>query len=148
MEKMESVKVPVVLRDGAVLPKYATDGSAGMDLCAAHDCVVYSRSTVCVSTGLRVAVPEGYELQIRSRSGLALKRDVFVLNSPGTVDSDYRGVVGVILHNASRTPFVIHAGDRIAQAVLAPVVHCMWDEVDDLDFTVRGDGGFGSTGID
>ena len=130
------------------LPKYAKPGDAGMDLLAAEDVVIGPGCRVLVSTGFRVAIPEGYEMQVRSRSGLALKHGVTVLNSPGTVDSSYRGIVGVILCNTDRfTEFKVSRGDRIAQAVVAPVSHVEWDEVAELDETERNGSGFGSTGV-
>ena len=133
--------------DGLPLPFYATAGAAGMDLHAAvfDPVTIHPQRRALISTGLSVAVPAGYEMQIRSRSGLALKAAVIVLNAPGTIDSDYRGDVAVILFNAGTEPFTVNRGDRIAQAVVAPVVRAAWVEVDDLDATERGDGGFGST---
>ncbi len=128
------------------LPAYATDGAAGMDLLAAHDITLPPGGRALVPTGLAMAIPEGFEMQVRPRSGLALKHGVTVLNAPGTVDSDYRGEVGVILLNTSDTPFAIARGDRIAQAVFAPVTRAAFEEVVVLPETRRGTGGFGSTG--
>lgn len=134
------------------LPRYETAGAAGADLRAnfAEDAraglTLDPGARALVPTGLRVAVPQGYELQVRPRSGLALKHGVSVLNSPGTVDRDYRGPLGVILINLGDAPFAIAHGDRIAQMVLAPVVQAELRAVDALDATARGDGGFGSTG--
>lgn len=130
------------------MPSYATGGSSGMDLCAAiaEPVTIPWGSRMLIGTGISVAVPEGYELQIRSRSGMSLRRGVVVANSPGTVDSDYRGEVGVILQNAGSQPYVVDPGDRIAQAVLAPVFRIEWNQVEALDETVRGSGGYGSTG--
>ena len=130
------------------LPAYATTGAAGMDLLAAvaEPVTVAPRARALIPTGLRVAIPEGHELQIRPRSGLALKNGITLPNTPGTIDSDYRGELGVILLNTSDTPFVVERGMRIAQAVLAPVLRVEWLEVEELDDTARGAGGFGSTG--
>ena len=128
------------------LPAYATQGSAGVDLRASEPCVIPPGGRALVPTGLRIALPEGYEAQVRPRSGLALKHGVTLLNSPGTIDSDYRGEIGVILINLGQEPFSIQPGDRIAQMVFAPVTRGVWDEVDVLDETERGSGGFGSTG--
>ena len=128
------------------LPAYATQGSAGVDLRASEPCVIPPGGRALVPTGLRIALPEGYEAQVRPRSGLALKHGVTLLNSPGTIDSDYRGEIGVILINLGQEPFSIQPGDRIAQMVFAPVTRGVWDEVDTLDETERGAGGFGSTG--
>lgn len=133
----------------AVIPHYATPGAAGMDLsaCIACEIILPPHRTVVVGTGIALALPLGYEAQIRSRSGLAAKQDVSVLNAPGTIDSDYRGEVGVILHNHGSTPRTIQPGDRIAQMVIAPVAQLALVETDELDSTERGAGGFGSTGI-
>lgn len=128
------------------LPGYATEGAAGMDLLAAAPCVVPPGGRALVPTGLRVALPPGFEMQVRPRSGLALRHGVTVLNTPGTVDEDYRGEVGVILFNAGTEPFAVARGDRIAQAVFAPVVRAVWEDATALDETGRGEGGFGSTG--
>ena len=134
--------------EGLALPAYATAGSAGMDLLAAVTAPVTlpPGGRALVPTGLRVAVPEGFELQVRPRSGLALKHGLTLPNSPGTIDSDYRGEIGVILLNAGAEPFLVERGMRIAQAIMAPVVQAVWDEVGELDDTARGAGGFGSTG--
>lgn len=130
------------------LPAYATQGSAGVDLRASEPCVIPPGGRALVPTGLRIALPEGYEAQVRPRSGLALKHGVTLLNSPGTIDSDYRGEIGVILINLGQEPFSIQPGDRIAQMVFAPVTRGVWDEVETLDETERGAGGFGSTGLE
>jgi dUTP pyrophosphatase len=134
------------LNSDAVLPCYKTSGSSGMDLCSTEKLDIGINQVKLVSTGIAAAVPDGCEAQVRSRSGLALK-GVFVLNSPGTVDSDYRGEVKVILANFGSDVFHIEKGDRIAQLVIAPVFHAELVEVHDLDSTLRGGGGFGSTGI-
>lgn len=128
------------------LPAYATEGAAGMDLLSARDVTLPPGGRALVPTGLAIAIPEGFEMQVRPRSGLALKHGVTVLNAPGTVDSDYRGEVGVILLNTSDAPFAIARGDRIAQAVFAPVTRAAFEEVVMLPETRRGTGGFGSTG--
>lgn len=129
-------------------PTYARPGDSGMDLYAAEDVVIGPQCRVLVSAGIRVAVPEGYEMQIRSRSGLALKHGVMVLNSPGTVDSSYRGPVGIILYNTDKfSEFTVSRGDRICQAVVAPVSHVLWEEVEELDETERNSGGFGHSGV-
>ncbi len=130
------------------LPAYATEQSAGLDLMAAveADVTLAPGDRALVPTGLAIALPPGYEAQVRPRSGLALKNGVTVLNSPGTVDADYRGEVGVILSNHGAEPFTVSRGMRIAQMVVAPVTQLAWNEVDDLTDSERGAGGFGSTG--
>lgn len=128
------------------LPAYATDGAAGMDVVAAEDVTLAPGGRHAVATGFAVAIPEGYEIQVRPRSGLALKHGITVPNTPGTIDSDYRGELKVILINHGAEPFPINRGDRIAQLVLAPVTLALWREVAELDETERGAGGFGSTG--
>jgi dUTP pyrophosphatase len=132
--------------EGLPLPAYATTGAAGMDVVAAEDVMIAPGARHAVATGLAVAIPEGYEIQVRPRSGLALKHGITVPNTPGTIDSDYRGELKVILINLGAEPFTIARGDRVAQLVLAPVVQAAWDEVEELDATERGAGGFGSTG--
>ncbi len=131
------------------LPRYQTDGAAGMDLLADIDgeWTLLPMERRAIPTGLAVAVPPGFEGQVRPRSGLALKSGVTCLNSPGTIDSDYRGEVQVILANLSTTPFSLRRGERIAQLVLAPVVRAVLVEVEVLPVTTRGSGGFGSTGV-
>lgn len=139
--------------DGATadlpLPTYATSGSAGMDVCAAvdQDLKIAPGETVLVPTGFRIELPPGHEAQVRPRSGLAAKHGVGILNSPGTIDSDYRGEVKVILTNFGREPFTIRRGDRIAQMVVARYERVQWQEVAALDDTARGEGGFGHTGV-
>ncbi|RZV35892.1 MAG: dUTP diphosphatase [Sphingomonadaceae bacterium] len=132
--------------EGLPLPAYATDGAAGMDIVSAEDVMLAPGARHAVATGIGVAIPEGYEIQVRPRSGLAIKHGISVPNTPGTVDSDYRGEVRVILINHGEDAFAISRGDRIAQLVLAPVTRATWDEVEALDDTDRGAGGFGSTG--
>lgn len=144
-----NVKVEVKrLPHGAALPlpAYATAGAAGMDVVSAEEVTIHPGARHAVATGLAVAIPPGYEIQVRPRSGLALKHGITVPNTPGTIDSDYRGELKVILINLGDEPFAIARGDRVAQLVIAPVVQAVWDEVVELDATARGEGGFGSTG--
>ena len=131
-----------------ITPKYKTDGSSGVDLSAFLDkeVVIKPNSSDLIPTGLQVAIPEEFEIQIRPRSGLAAKESIGVLNSPGTIDSDYRGELKIILFNHSNKDFIINNGDRIAQMVLVPILKMEFEEVDSLPDTVRGQGGFGSTG--
>lgn len=134
--------------EGLPMPAYESALAAGMDLRAAIDApvVIQPGKTALVPTGFNVAIPAGYEVQVRSRSGLAAKHGVIVLNAPGTIDADYRGEIKGIMLNAGAEPFTIQRGDRIAQAVVAPVIQGRWVEVDQLSPTARGEGGFGSTG--
>ncbi len=132
--------------EGLDLPAYATDGAAGMDVVAAEAVTIAPGGRHAVATGLALAIPPGFEVQVRPRSGLALKHGITVPNTPGTIDSDYRGELKVILINHGAKPFEIIRGDRVAQLVLAPVTRAVWDEVAELDETARGAGGFGSTG--
>ncbi|MBB4155125.1 dUTP pyrophosphatase [Sphingomonas jinjuensis] len=132
--------------EGLPLPAYATAGAAGMDIVAAEALTLEPGARHAVATGFAIAIPEGYEVQVRPRSGLALKNGITCLNTPGTIDSDYRGEVKVILANLSVEGFAIERGMRIAQLVPAPVQRARLDEVDALDDTDRGAGGFGSTG--
>lgn len=132
---------------GLDLPAYASEGAAGMDVLAAEALVLQPGGRHAVATGLALAIPDGFEIQVRPRSGLALKHGITVPNTPGTIDSDYRGELKIILINHGTEPFAIARGDRIAQLVLAPVTRARWQEVDDLDSTTRGAGGFGSTGV-
>jgi len=132
--------------EGLALPAYATDGAAGMDVVSAEDVRIAPRGRHAVATGIALAIPPGYEIQVRPRSGLALKHGITVPNTPGTIDSDYRGEVKVILINHGEEDFVIRRGDRVAQLVIAPVTRAGFDEVEMLDETPRGAGGFGSTG--
>jgi dUTP pyrophosphatase len=133
--------------DKAKIPEYKTSGSSGMDTFSTEKVTLYPCSITAVSTGLAFNIPEGYELQVRPRSGLALKNGITVLNSPGTIDSDYTGIVKVILINLGKDKFQIEIGDRIAQLVLCPVIKAEFEIVDNLEITERSDGGFGSTGI-
>lgn len=130
------------------VPTYATNHSAGMDLCAAVDgeFILGAGETALIPTGFAIALPEGYEAQVRPRSGLAAKHQVTVLNSPGTIDADYRGELKVVLTNFGKQDFVIQRGDRIAQMVVAPYTRVQWEEKESLDETTRGAGGFGHTG--
>jgi dUTP pyrophosphatase len=132
---------------GLPLPSYATPGAAGLDVVAAEDATLAPGGRHAVATGFAVAIPPGYEIQVRPRSGLALRHGVTCLNTPGTIDSDYRGEVKVILANLGGEPFEIARGDRIAQLVPAPVQRASFNEVQALGETDRGAGGFGSTGI-
>lgn len=134
--------------EGLDLPAYATQGAAGMDLLAAvaEPVTIAPGDRALIPTGLAVALPPGHELQVRPRSGLALRHGVTLPNSPGTIDEDYRGEIGVILLNAGREPFTVERGMRIAQAVLSPVLRAAWQETDALDETARAAGGFGSSG--
>jgi dUTP pyrophosphatase len=134
--------------EGLPMPAYMTPGAAGADVCAAvaADVILAPGAWALVPAGFSLAIPPGYEVQVRPRSGLALRSGVTILNAPGTIDSDYRGPVGVILVNFGPEPFVVRRGDRIAQLVLAPVARAAFDESDELDATPRAAGGFGSTG--
>jgi dUTP pyrophosphatase len=130
------------------LPAYATEYSSGMDICAFidQDIVIQPMQRVLVPTGLFIELPPSYEAQIRPRSGLAIKNGITVLNTPGTIDADYRGEIKVILINLSETEYIIHDGDRIAQMVIQKVDRAIWNVVDKINDTDRGDGGFGHTG--
>ena len=143
------VKIKIVNRGSQQLPAYATPQSAGMDLRAniAEPITLQPMERRIIPTGLYIALPEGYEAQVRPRSGLALKHGITVLNSPGTIDADYRGELGVLLINLSTEPFVIEAGERIAQMVIARHEQGEFVIVDELDKTERGEGGYGHTGV-
>lgn len=134
------------LHQDAVIPMYATKGSAGFDLHSIDSYEIKPKETVLISTGLSLELPEGYELQIRTRSSMAFKYGVVVLNSPGTVDSDYRGEIKVILKNTSNYTYTMCKGDRIAQGVIQEITQASFIEVEELNTTDRGEGGFGSTG--
>ena len=131
------------------LPSYATEGASGMDICAAvsEDLRVMPGQTVLVPTGFAIELAPGFEAQVRPRSGLAIRHGITLLNSPGTIDSDYRGEIKIVLTNLGSDPFTIHRGDRIAQMVVSRYERVQWDEVKSLKESVRGDGGFGHTGI-
>jgi len=139
-------KVKIVAAEGVQIPQYATSGSAGMDLRAFIQVPVYLHpdETILIPTGLKIQLPEGYEAQIRPRSGLALKYGVFAVL--GTIDSDYRGEIGVILTNNSKQAYLVNPGERVAQMVINKVEQIEWDQVEVLDTTERGEGGFGHTG--
>lgn len=147
---MDRIKVKIINRSGLELPAYETPSAAGMDVRAAIDSPITLKplERALIPTGLRVQLPRGYELQVRPRSGLALRHGITLVNTPGTVDADYRGEIGVIVINLSSEPFVINHGDRIAQFIVTSYSHVEWEPVDELDHTVRGDGGFGHTGIE
>lgn len=145
---MEKVKVQVLISEGVTLPKYETFGSAGMDVRAniSEPIVLGSLERVLVPTGIKMAIPEGYEVQVRPRSGLALKHGISMANTPGTIDSDYRGEIGVILINLSKEEYIIQPQERIGQLVLNKVAQMDFEVVESLDETERGAGGFGHTG--
>lgn len=149
---MEQTLVKVFREPGCEdlpLPEYATTASAGVDLRAAvtEAVTLQPGERRLISTGLRMALPDGYEGQVRPRSGLAVRHGIGMVNSPGTIDADYRGVVHVILINLGQEPFTVVRGDRIGQLVVAPVTRVAWQEVTSLDETARGEGGFGHTGV-
>lgn len=131
----------------AIIPKYQTDGSAGFDLHSAESGTIFPGETLVINTGLSFEIPLGYEIQIRPRSGISLKTKIRVSNSPGTVDSDFRGVVGIIIDNIGTESFCINVGDRIAQGVLCPVAKAIFNELDQLSDTSRGSGAYGSSGV-
>ena len=145
------IKVIKLNSNNLPLPSYSTENSSGMDLYSAmtQDVILAPSCRACINTGIAISVPNGYEAQVRPRSGLALKFGITVLNTPGTIDADYRGEIKVILINFGHETYTIKYGDRIAQIVIAPVIHASWNLVKDLDddTTKRGDQGFGSTGI-
>ncbi len=149
----ETLKVRILRVDSEKtdipLPTYSTEGSAGMDICAAidSDYEIKAGETKLIPTGFLIELPKGYEAQIRPRSGLAIKYNLGILNSPGTIDSDYRGEVKIILTNFGVKPYVIHRGDRIAQLVVTKYERVMWEESDSLENSIRGSGGFGHTGV-
>ena len=142
------MNIKCVASEGAVIPQYKTSGAAGADVCAllSESVVIKKGERAMIPTGLFFSIPEGYEIQVRPRSGLAAKNGVTVLNTPGTIDSDYRGEVKVILVNLGGEDFTVNNGDRIAQIVVAPVTIGVFEQVKELDETERGTGGFGSTG--
>ena len=143
------IKIKIVNKGTQPLPEYATPQSAGVDLRANIDkpILLQSLDRVLIPTGLHIALPEGYEAQIRPRSGLAIKKGITCLNTPGTIDSDYRGDIGVILVNLSKEDFVVQPGERIAQMVIGKFDQAEWELVEELDETERGEGGFGHTGV-
>jgi dUTP pyrophosphatase len=142
------INVPILIENEELLPCYATAGAAGADIkaCLEEPIVIASGHSALIPTGMRMAIPEGYEIQIRPRSGLALKHLITVLNTPGTIDSDYRGEIKVIMINHGKEPFTVTSGMRIAQLVLAPYVRAHFSIVQEIALTERGVGGFGHTG--
>lgn len=147
--KSENIRVKIVNRGGQPLPAYETFEAAGMDVRAAIDkpVTLAPMQRALIPTGLRVQLPAGLQIEMRPRSGLALKHGISLVNTPGTVDADYRGEIGAIMINLSDTPYTIEPGERICQMVVTPYLHVSWEEVDRIDETVRGDGGFGHTGV-
>lgn len=149
---MDQIQVRVLQEPGCEdlpLPEYATAGAAGVDLRAAvlEPVTLQAGERRLISTGLRIALPDGFEAQVRPRSGLAIRHGISMVNSPGTIDADYRGVIQVILINLGQEPFTVQRGDRIAQLVVAPVTRVSWQAASTLDDTERGEGGFGHTGV-
>ena len=146
---MNTVNIKFVAREGVLVPAYKTSGAAGADVCAYLDkpVTIKKGTRAMIPTGLFCAIPDGYEIQVRPRSGLAAKNGVTVLNTPGTIDSDYRGEICVILINLGDEDFTVQNGDRIAQLVVAPVTQGIFVRAEQLDETARGAGGFGSTGV-
>lgn len=147
---MERIKVKIINRSGQPLPAYETPSAAGMDVRAANTepIVLKPLQRALIPTGLRVQLPQGHEMQLRPRSGLALRHGISLVNTPGTVDADFRGEIGVILINLSDEPFTVNPGERICQMVITNYTHVQWEPVEELDHTVRGDGAFGHTGTD
>lgn len=145
LRKNDFEYIPIT-ENSIMIPTYKSDGAAGADLYSCHRIGIKPNKRRLVHTGIAIELPEGYEAQVRTRSSYALKHGVFVLNSPGTIDSDYRGEIGVILFNTSDRPFWVDRGDRIAQLIITPVVQATFEEVENLNNTKRGSGGFGSTG--
>lgn len=145
---MDEIEIATLVETEQFLPSYGSDLAAGADVraCIAQEILLEPGTTCLIPTGLRFAIPDGYEIQVRPRSGLALKSQITVLNSPGTIDADYRGELGVILINHGKTPFIVTPGMRIAQIVVAPVVRARFKREDCLIATSRGEGGFGHTG--
>ncbi len=148
-KKFFMIKIPIINKSKHSLPEYATPLSAGMDLRANIDAPILLKplQRALIPTGLYIALPEGYEAQIRPRSGLAIKKGISIVNAPGTIDADYRGEIGIILVNLSNEDFIVEDGERIAQMVIARYEHIKFEKVDTLDETERGSGGFGHTGI-
>ena len=146
---MERIKVKIINKSHHPMPEYATPESAGMDVRAflKEPVVLKPLERALIPTGLYIQLPAGHECQIRPRSGLALKHGISIVNSPGTVDADYRGEIGVIVINLSNEPFIVNDGERICQMVITNYTHVAWEPVERLDETKRGDGGFGHTGV-
>lgn len=147
---MESIKIKIINRSGHELPAYETHSAAGMDVRAKLDAPVILKplERALIPTGLRMQLPQGYECQVRPRSGLALKNGLSIVNSPGTIDADYRGEIGIIVINLSSEPYTINDGERIAQFVIKSYVHVEWEPVNRIDETKRGEGAFGHTGTE
>jgi dUTP pyrophosphatase len=141
------ISIPVVVDDGAKLPQYQTEGSAGMDLVSTEAVELAPGERKLVGTGIRVAIPAGFEGQVRPRSGLAVRHGISMVNTPGTIDSDYRGELKVLLINLGDSVVKLGQGERVAQLVICPVMRADWLVVESLDDTERGGGGFGSTGV-
>ncbi len=142
----DALRIPIQLDPDATPPRYQTDGAAGLDLCAAEDAELGPMQRKLIRTGVRMAIPPGYEGQVRPRSGLALKHGLTMVNTPGTIDSDYRGEIGLIMINLGDEPFRIRSGERLAQLVICKIERAELFESETLDATARGEGGFGSTG--
>lgn len=145
---IQTTTIQIINKSNNPLPQYATAGSAGLDVRAFLDNEVELKplERMMIPTGLYLAIPEGYEVQVRPRSGLAIKHGITLINAPGTIDADYRGELGILAINLSNTPYKIQPGERIAQLVVARYAHIEWEEVETLDETARGAGGFGHTG--
>ena len=148
-QKATNIRVKIVNDGAQPLPAYETIDAAGMDVRAnlKEPLTLAPLGRALIPTGLRVQLPPGLQIEMRPRSGLALKKGITLVNTPGTIDADYRGEIGVILINLSDTPFVVNPGERICQMVVTPYIQIQWDKVDTLDKTERGDGGFGHTGV-
>lgn len=146
---MERIKVKIINNSGHELPTYETPSAAGMDVraCLKEPVVLKPLERALIPTGLRIQLPQGHECQIRPRSGLALRHGISLVNTPGTVDADYRGEIGVIVINLSNEPFTINDGERICQMVITNYTHVEWEPVERIDETVRGEGAFGHTGV-
>ena len=146
---MERIKVKIINRSGHQLPAYETPSSAGMDVraCLEKPVTLQPLERALIPTGLRVQLPQGHEMQIRPRSGLALKHGISLVNSPGTVDADYRGEIGILVINLSNEPFTVNDGERICQMVITRYTRVDWERVERIDETERGKGGFGHTGV-
>jgi dUTP pyrophosphatase len=143
---MKHVSIPILLENGVEMPQYKSEGAAGFDVRALEEVHLGPLERKLVPTGIRMAIPPGYEGQVRPRSGLALKHGISMVNTPGTIDSDYRGEVGILLINLGSEAVKLTKGERIAQIVICPVTRAEFQQVQDLDDTERGEGGFGSTG--
>ena len=146
MPVSDTLEVPIMLADGATLPTYQTEGAAGLDLCCSEPFDLGPMERKRVGTGIRIAVPQGFEAQVRPRSGLAIKHGISMVNSPGTIDSDYRGEIKLILINFGSEAVQFNQGERIGQLVMCPVARASLKVVKELNETERGQGGFGSTG--